>query len=81
MIPDPVPTALAALTPAEIQAIDTAWPVCGDLLAEGWTYVDMQTCLADQLVLPVDDPHLLAFLDWAVDAALVPARNQPTPSP
>jgi hypothetical protein len=81
VIPDPLPDALAALTPEEIKAIDEAWPVCLAALADGWTYADMQGCLADQLVVPVDDPDLTTFLAWAVDTGLVPALEQPTGTP
>jgi hypothetical protein len=41
----------------------------------------MQTCLADQLDVPVDDGTLATFLQWAVDQGLVPAREEPTSGP
>ena len=41
----------------------------------------MQTCLADQLDVPVDDGSLATFLQWAVDQGLVPAREEPTAGP
>jgi hypothetical protein len=81
VIPDPVPDALADLTPAQIQAIDDGWLECVGTLPDDWTFDQMQTCLADQLDVPVDDGTLATFLQWAVDQGLVPAREEPTSGP
>ncbi len=81
VIPDPVPDALADLTPAQIQAIDDGWLECVGTLPDDWTFDQMQTCLADQLDVPVDDGTLATFLQWAVDQGLVPAREGPTSGP
>lgn len=81
VIPDPVPEALADLTPAQIQAIDDGWLACVGTLPDDWTFDQMQTCLADQLDVPVDDAALATFLQWAVDEGLVPAREEPTAGP
>ncbi len=76
VIPDPVPDALADLTPAQIQAIDDGWLECVGSLPDDWTFDQMQSCLADQLDVPVDDAGLATFLQWAVDEGLVPAREE-----
>jgi Transglycosylase SLT domain len=76
VIPDPVPDALAGLTPEQIQAIDDGWLACVGTLPDSWTFDQMQACLADQLAVPLDDPDLATFLQWAVDQGLVPAREE-----
>ena len=81
MIPDPVPDALSALTPEEIQAIDDGWLVCVGTLPDDWTFAQMHDCLADQLGVPPDDPHLMIFLSWAVDEGLVPGREESPGTP
>ncbi len=75
-----MPDALAGLTPAQIQAIDDGWLACVGTLPADWTFDQMQACLADQLVVPLDDPDLATFLQWAVDQGLVPAREE-SPGP
>jgi hypothetical protein len=80
VIPDPVPDALADLTPAQIQAIDDGWLECVGSLADDWTFDQMHACLADQLAVPLDDPALAIFLGWAVDQGLVPAREESSPA-
>ncbi len=81
IIPDPVPDALAGLTPAQIQALDDGWLACVGTLPVDWTLDQMQACLAGELVVPVDDPTLQTFLQWVLDQGLVPGREQPTPAP
>jgi len=81
VIPDPVPDALAGLSAAEIQAIDDGWLACVGTLPDNWTFDQMQTCLADQLDVPVDDPDLTTFLQWALDQGLVPAREESPVTP
>jgi membrane-bound lytic murein transglycosylase B len=81
VIPDPVPTALADLTAAEIQAIDDGWLECVGTLPDDWTFDQMRACLADQLGVPVDDADLATFLQWAVDQGLVPAREESPAAP
>ena len=74
-----MPDALADLTPAQIQAIDDGWLECVGSLPDDWTFDQMQACLADQLVVPLDDAALATFLQWAVDQGLVPAREESAP--
>jgi hypothetical protein len=76
VIPDPVPDALADLSPDQIQAIDDGWAACVVSLPDAWTFDQMHECLADQLAVPLDDPDLAIFLQWAVDEGLVPAREE-----
>ena len=81
MIPDPVPDALSTLTAAQVQAYDDAWAHCIATLPDGFSFDDMQSCLADTLAVPADDATLQTFLQWAVDQTLVPARPVATPTP
>ena len=76
-----MPDALAALTPAQIQALDDGWLACVGTLPVDWTLDQMQACLADELVVPVDDPTLQTFLQWVLDQGLVPGRETATPAP
>ena len=76
-----MPTALADLTAAEIQAIDDGWLECVGTLPDDWTFDQMRACLADQLGVPVDDADLATFLQWAVDQGLVPAREESPAAP
>ena len=41
----------------------------------------MQSCLADQLAVPLDDPDLATFLQWAIDQGLVPGREESAGGP
>jgi hypothetical protein len=71
VIPDPVPTELtdAGFTADDVAAYDAAWPACQDLLvvdASVETNQPLRLCLADQLGVPDDDTHLLAFMTWVV---------------
>jgi hypothetical protein len=81
IIPDPVPDALAGLTPDQIQALDDGWLACVGTLPVDWTLDQMQTCLADELAVPADDPTLQTFLQWVLDQGLVPGREQPSATP
>ena len=81
VIPDPVPDALAGLTPEQIQAIDDGWLACVGTLPHDWTFDQMQSCLADQLAVPLDDPDLATFLQWAIDQGLVPGREESAGGP
>ena len=76
-----MPDELAALTPAQIQAIDDGWLVCVGTLPEDWTLEEMRDCLAEQLDVPTDDPDLATFLLWAFDQGLVPGREESTGTP
>ncbi len=69
MIPDPVPTELADLTPAQVEAYNAAWAVCDDDLVSGWsadpdTVTALTQCLADEVGVQPDDVDLATFLDW-----------------
>jgi hypothetical protein len=82
VIPDPVPTELADLTADEIQAIDGGWVVCTQMvLPQTWTEADLQDCLATQLGVAPDEPDLLLFLQWAVNAGLIPEADPSTSTP
>jgi hypothetical protein len=82
VIPDPVQTELASLTPDQIQAIDEGWVACTQtLLPKTWTEADLQDCLATQLGVPPEDPDLLLFLQWAVNEGLIPESETSTTAP
>ena len=76
-----MPDALAGLTPDQIQALDDGWLACVGTLPVDWTFEQMQACLADELVVPVDDPTLLTFLQWVLDKGLVPGLEPTTAAP
>jgi hypothetical protein len=82
VIPDPVPTELASLTPDQIQAIDDGWATCiATLPTDAWTASDMQACLAVELDVPLDDPGLLIFLQWVTANGLVPLAEDAPGTP
>jgi hypothetical protein len=64
ILPDPLPPELAGLTPEEVDAINTAWPVCRDSLPAAWTTADLTECLSTETGMPADDADLLAVVDW-----------------
>jgi hypothetical protein len=51
------------------------------VLPPAWTGADLQDCLATQMGVPPDDPDLLLFLQWAVNAGLVPEADTSTSTP
>jgi hypothetical protein len=64
VIPDPLPTALADLTPAQVQAFDDAWSAVAFLLPDPWTRRDVRRLVADQLGISRHDHALREFVRW-----------------
>jgi hypothetical protein len=65
----PLPVELADLTPQQVDDYNVAWALCDDDLTAGWSAVAasrdaLTQCLADEIAVPVDVTHLLAFIDW-----------------
>jgi hypothetical protein len=69
ILTDPLPAELADLTAAQVAEYNAAWAACDDDLTAGWsgdpaTRDALTQCLADAIVVPVDDPQLLTFVSW-----------------
>lgn len=85
VLPDPLPTELADLTDAQVQAYDAAWATCDDDLTAGWSaapYVvaTLTQCLAEQVDVAVDDPDLVAFVGWLAETQDPDATDPTVPA-
>jgi membrane-bound lytic murein transglycosylase B len=69
VLTDPLPTELADLTAQQVDDYNAAWALCDDDLTAGWSADTavrdaLTQCLADEIVVAVDDTQLVAFVDW-----------------